>query len=62
MTTYRVRVTLVAECEVDIEVEADEGYDPCDLTRDEERRAIRDAEPLPRWSVKRVDNVVEVIS
>jgi hypothetical protein len=57
MTKHRVRVMLVAECDVEIEVECDEGLEPTDLTKDEERRAIDNAEPLPRWRVDRTEEV-----
>lgn len=53
MAKYKVRVTLVAECEVDIEVECDEGLDPSDLTPEEERSAIALADFRPRWSVEK---------
>jgi hypothetical protein len=54
---HKVRVTLAAECEVEIEVECEEGSDPTDLTKEERRRAKDAADPLPRWTVESVEEV-----
>lgn len=58
MAKHKVRVTLVAECEVEIEVTAAEDEDPADLTPEEERRAIGLADFRPRWSVERTKEVL----
>lgn len=47
----KVRVTLIAEEEVEIEVEHAEDEDPTDLNESEERAATHQASPWPRWTV-----------
>ena len=51
----KVRVTLRAETEVEMEVDHEPDEDPCDLTREERTKAIRMADPLPRWEVEDVE-------
>jgi hypothetical protein len=52
MPRHKVCVTLIAECEVEIEVECGEDEDPTDLSKEERARAIELAEDrLPRWTV-----------
>lgn len=53
----KVSVTLVAETQVEIEVEHGEDEDPTDLTKEDRQRAYRDADPLPTWNVDRVEVV-----
>lgn len=48
----RVVVPLVATCEVEIEVEYQDGEDPCALTDEEWDRAISLGEAHPRWRVE----------
>lgn len=59
MTTKRrkVKVTLVARCVVDMEVWAEDGDDPCDLTAEEEQEAEALGQDFPLW---RVESVTEV--
>lgn len=51
---HKVRVRLVAECEVELEVDVAEGDDPTCLTAEEEVRAESLGESFPDWGVKRV--------
>lgn len=53
--TYTVRVRLIAECEVTIQVDAADDEDPCDLTKAEEREAIAAGESFPQWEVDDVE-------
>lgn len=59
MPKARVRVTLVAETEVEMEVEYEEGYDPTDLSAREEEKAIALADrDFPDWMVDDVEEMI----
>lgn len=51
----KVRVTLRAEQEVEIEVEHAEYEDPTDLSAREESIAISLASPIARWTIDNCD-------
>ena len=55
----KVRVWLKAETSVVIEVDADPGDDPTDLTPEDERRALDDAPYYPKWEVDVVHKASE---
>lgn len=49
-----VTAHLVARCEVQIEVEHEEGEDPTHLTEEEGSKAASHGESWPEWDVERV--------
>jgi hypothetical protein len=53
----RVRVRLVCEEEVEIDVEHEPDDDPCDLTEEDKKRAFREASSFADWDVDDVDKV-----
>lgn len=54
---HRVKVKLVAECEVEMTVYAEDGDDPADLTAEEEREAEGLGDSFPTWRVESVEEV-----
>lgn len=55
-----VKVTLRAEQEVEIDVEHAEDEDPTDLSRDEERAAIRKGSSFPTWTIDSPSDIRKV--
>ena len=55
MLKAHVRVKLVAECEVEVDVTYNEGEDPRDLSPAEKRTALSEGETCPDWEVDRVE-------
>jgi hypothetical protein len=53
----RVRVTLVAETTVEMEVEVEEGEDPTHLSPEEEEAAIAKADGWPEWEIDDVEEI-----
>ena len=52
---HKVRVRLVAETEVEIEVWCSDDEEPCDLTDEEKAEAISKGGAFPRWEVESVE-------
>lgn len=51
----KVIVRLVAECDVEMDVEHTKDESPTDLTPDERRRAVSRADTRPIWYVERAE-------
>lgn len=54
MAKHRVKVTLRAECEVYVDVEAAEDEEPTHLTKEEQEAAIAQGDSWPQWEIERV--------
>lgn len=52
---HRIRVTLAAECQVEIDVDVAEGDDPTDLTAGERDAAEDQGDSFPRWEFVRAE-------